>query len=165
MTSPWGALTVVLALDLGTHTGWALWDGAHTESGVQVFDLTHGENPGMRFVRFKRWLSSLVAGGRWPALVAYEQTHHRSSAATEVAAGFATLVQEFCAPNDIEHTAVRSATLKRWPPGKGDADKRVVLAAVAQRWKAVEGDNEADAIALLHYALDELVSPVMAGWR
>jgi hypothetical protein len=39
------------------------------------------------------------------------------------------------------------------------------LAAVAQRWKAVEGDTEADAIALLHYALDELVSPVMAGWR
>jgi hypothetical protein len=34
---------MILAVDLGTRTGWALWDGARTESGVQVFDLKRGE--------------------------------------------------------------------------------------------------------------------------
>jgi Holliday junction resolvasome RuvABC endonuclease subunit len=154
---------MILALDLGTRTGWALWDGSRTESGVQVFDLKRGESPGMRFVRFNGWLSSWAPNGHRPALVAYEQTHHRGGAATEIAAGFATRIQEFCARHGIEHTAVHSATLKKWTTGKGNADKRAMVAAVARRWKAVEDDNEADAIALLHYALGELVSPVMAG--
>jgi hypothetical protein len=35
----------ILALDLGTHTGFALLANGVTESGVQVFDVRRGESP------------------------------------------------------------------------------------------------------------------------
>ncbi|WP_432214628.1 hypothetical protein, partial [Salmonella enterica] len=52
----------VLALDLATKTGWALVDrqGVLT-SGVQSFPLRRGESPGMRWLRFRRWLREIVA--------------------------------------------------------------------------------------------------------
>lgn len=92
-----------------------------------------------------------------PGLIVYEAAHHRGGAATEIAAGLATRVQEFCARHRIEHASVHSATLKKATTGKGNADKAAMLEAVAKRWKAVESDDEADAIALLHFAIAELV--------
>jgi hypothetical protein len=151
----------VLALDLGTATGWALWDGARLESGVQVFDVKRGESPGMRYLRFNRWLNDFTWDPRFSddrlriGLIVYEQTHNRGGAATEVAAGFATRVQEFCARVQIDHQAIHSATLKKFCTGKGNADKAAMLDAVGRRWKVVTDDNEADAIALCYYTLAE----------
>lgn len=69
----------------------------------------------------------------------------------------------FADVHGIEHAAVHSATLKKWDTGSGRADKGAMLAAVRARWKPdVAGDDEADALALLHYALDRLV-PLAAG--
>lgn len=146
---------MILALDLGTSCGWALATGTMPmmESGVQVFDVKRGESPGMRYLRFRRWLEDMT---RQATLVVYEQTHHRGGAATEVAAGFATRVQEICAANGIQHTTVHSQTLKKWTTGRGNANKAAMVVAVTNRWRLVVDDNEADAIALLHYALTEL---------
>jgi len=82
----------ILALDLGTKTGWALAENDRTESGVQVFDVRRGESPGMRYLRFNRWLEELTGATPKPDLIAYEQPHHRGGAATEIAAGFSTRV-------------------------------------------------------------------------
>jgi crossover junction endodeoxyribonuclease RuvC len=159
----------ILALDLGTRTGWALWDGYRRESGVQLFEVKRGESPGMRYVRFRRWLQdvTIARGGigvsDFPRLdlIVFEQAHHRGGAATEVAAGFSTRVLEHCAEWKIEHTSIHTATLKKATCGKGNASKEEMLAAVAAKWKAVTDDNEADAIALLYYAIAEL-APVRA---
>lgn len=166
----------VLALDLGTHTGWALAEDGRLESGVQVFDVKRGESPGMRYVRFNRWLQETVgpfARKVQPdphvitapriGLVVYEQTHHRGGAATEVAAGFATRVQEWAASYGVEHATVHSATLKKWTTGSGRGDKDAMKKHatqrgwMGQRYPATTDDNEVDAICLLHYALAELV--------
>jgi Holliday junction resolvasome RuvABC endonuclease subunit len=147
----------LLALDLATRTGWASWTGV-LESGVQVFDIKRGESPGMRYLRFRRWLedlAQLIA----PDLIVYEQTimrGHGSQAPQEITNGFSTRVQELCALRAIDHAAVYPSTLKKWTTGKGNADKAAMMAAVAERWKAVTDDNESDAIALLHYALEEV---------
>jgi hypothetical protein len=159
----------ILALDLGTKTGWALRENGRIESGVQTFDVKRGESPGMRYVRFNRWLSESLPGGDLAGvrLVCYEQTHNRGGSATEVAAGFATRVQEACAKAGIEHAAVHSATLKKWVTGSGRGNKDDMAAAVmAKGWltqakteRCYDGkldDNEVDAVALLHYALSEL---------
>ena len=50
----------VLALDLATKTGWALWDGARIESGVQDFTPQRGDSPGMRYHLFNRWLTDMA---------------------------------------------------------------------------------------------------------
>lgn len=142
----------VLALDLGTRCGWAQWEASRLESGVQVFDVKRGESPGMRYRRFNVWLTEMIMR---MDLVSYEQTHHRGGAATEVAAGFATRVQELCAGYGIDHMAIHSATLKKFCTGKGNADKAAMLDAVGRRWKVVTDDNEADAIALCYYTLAE----------
>lgn len=147
----------ILALDLGTRTGWALAENGRVESGVQVFDVKRGESPGTRYLRFNRWLDELApadATGCTLGLIAYEAPHHRGGAATEIAAGFSTRVQEFCARHGIEQAAVHSATLKKWTTGRGNAKKPDMLTAVCRRWKQVADDDEADAIAVLYYALE-----------
>jgi Holliday junction resolvasome RuvABC endonuclease subunit len=148
----------VLALDLGTCTGWATNVHGRDESGVQTFDVKRGESPGMRYVRFNAWLGQWAPDGWRPDLIVYEQTHNRGGAATEVAAGFATRVQEFCARHGIEHSAVHSATLKKFATGRGNAKKPEMIEAARVRFGYQgEDDDEADALALLHFARVELV--------
>lgn len=154
----------LLALDLATRSGWALLEHGRIESGVETFDVKRGESSGMRYIRFNRWLDDML----WPTppihrdrprveLIVFEQAHQRGGAATEVAAGFATRVLECCARHTIEHAAVHTATLKKFTTGRGNADKAAMLEAVGRRWRRVETDDEADAVALLYYALTEIV--------
>jgi hypothetical protein len=128
-----------------------------------VFDLRRGESPGMRFLRFNRWLQELVdrAAGL-PVLVIYEQTvgrtHFTSGSQLEVAYGFATRVQEFCATRGIDHTPLSPSSLKKFATGKGNSKKPAMLAAARQQLGYQrEDDNEADALWLLEYARKELV--------
>ena len=161
----------ILALDLGTKTGWVL-DAGFIEHGIQIFDVKRGESPGFRYLRFNRWLEELVlttilnhGKKKEPViqprvdLVVYEQTHHRGGAATEVAAGFATRVQEFCARYKIEHAAVHSKTLKKFATGKGNADKSAMIEAARQKL-GYQGnsDDEADALWLWQFAKREMGS-------
>jgi Holliday junction resolvasome RuvABC endonuclease subunit len=145
----------ILALDLGTHTGWASWDGARRESGVQVFDVKRGESPGMRFIRFNRWLHETLNAVK-PELIVYEQAwgNMRSGTAAEVALGLATRVQEACALHKIEHQPIHGTTLKKWTAGSGNAGKPQMISAVNERFGPpfITDDNEADARALLEYA-------------
>ena len=161
----------VLALDLGSQCGWALSESGRIESGVEAFEIARHESRGMRFVRFNRWLEKIAfrpygdgVSTVSPYLIVYEQAHQRGGAATEVAAGFITRVHEFCATRELEFSSVHTATLKKWTTGRGNAKKPEMIAAVVRRWGAALDidDNEADAVALLHYALQEIV-PASAG--
>jgi crossover junction endodeoxyribonuclease RuvC len=169
-------LPSILALDLGTRTGWALQHDGREESGVQAFDLQRGESPGMRFVRFNAWLREITEPLTWAAgdgrvvLIGYEAPHHRGGAATEVANGFSTRVQEHAARFELNHVAVHSATLKKWVTGTGRAQKHVMIEAVRRRGWIPMGphddqltDDEADAIGLLHY-LEQVVLGKATAW-
>jgi len=152
----------ILSLDLATKTGWALWDGARIESGMQDFTKGRGESNGMVFLKFNTWLASLKTAThrQYPDacfdLIAFEQAHHRGGAATEIAVGLMTRVLEFCARYGIEHTSVHSLTLKKWATGSGKADKETmkVKASLAVA-RTIEDDNEADAVLILTYALEK----------
>jgi Holliday junction resolvasome RuvABC endonuclease subunit len=153
----------VLALDLGTKCGWAILQHGEIQSAVETFDLRRGESPGMRWLRYTRWLEEMTVhpvAGPLVELVVYEAAHHRGGAATEIAAGFATHTQAVCARHGIEHASVHTATLKRFTTSKGNASKTEMLEAVARRWKRVDTDDEGDALALLHYSLAELLPSV-----
>lgn len=160
----------LLALDLATRTGWALMENGRLESGADTFDVKRGESPGTRYMRFNRWLDGMVfaqatngqglvesVGAPRVGLIVYEQSHNRGGAATEVAAGFTTRVQEFCARHGIEHAACHTQTLKKFVTGRGNADKAAMIEAVSRRWRRIEDDNEGDAIALCFWALENLV--------
>lgn len=142
----------ILALDFGTRTGWAALSDGHIESGVQTFDLARGESPGMRFIRFRRWLEEMIALAR-PGLCVYEAAHHRGGYATELLVGMVTRLQEVCAERGIEYAAVHNATLKKASCGSGRADKQAMIAEAMRRFpdRVITDDNEADALLLLCY--------------
>lgn len=157
-------MTRLLALDLGTNTGWAVSDQGRVDSGVQVFDLKRGESPGMRYLRFGRWLSEMAyfRGGRLPELLVYEAAHYRGGHATEVAVGLVTRAQAYCAEHGIEHASVHTSTLKKVTTGHARASKEDMVRCVGVRFaEHLHGrqpsDDEADALALLDYALAELI--------
>jgi crossover junction endodeoxyribonuclease RuvC len=161
-------LPAILALDLGTMTGWALRVDGRLESGAEDFSLVRGESPGMRYVNFNNWLRTVTApildaaGEGRLGLLAYEQAHHRGGAATEVLSGLTTRVQEFCARFQLNHVAVHTASLKKFVTGKGNADKAMMASAIYRRgwlpaaeWARSTTEtrtaDELDAIGLLHY--------------
>ena len=149
----------ILALDLGTRTGWALLLDGALESGVQTFDLRRGESAGLRFLRFRSWLSGLLEEHR-PALVAYELPHHRGGPATELTVGFSTRVQEAAAALGLEYASVHSATLKKHATGSGRAEKGAMVVAARRRWGIEpEDDNHADALLVLAWALVNYAVP------
>jgi len=62
-------------------------------------------------------------------------------------------VQAWCAEHGIEHAAVHSATIKKHATGKGNAGKQEMVAAMQALGFRPEDDNEADALALLDWAI------------
>lgn len=159
----------ILSLDLAMRTGFAIWNGAARSSGFVDFKPRRGESPGMLFVNFERWLEELPAGDGWD-LVVYEQAFQmRSGYAAGVALGLIGVLLKFCAARGIDHAAVNGARLKKWVTGDGAAKKERVVKKVVETFfpgDSVEerqrrllhlDHNEADAIAVLEFALAELV--------
>jgi len=149
-----GEVMKILALDLGTKTGFAT-RGISVHHGVADFSLRRGDSPGMRYIYFEQWLNRM--NKMKFELVYYEQPHHRGGSATEVLLGFVTRLQAWCAVNRIEHTAVHTSTLKKQATGYGRASKHdMMVCASLISGEMIDDDNEADAVCLLAYAEDEL---------
>lgn len=78
----------VLALDLGTVTGWALQHGGLITSGTQSFKPGRYEGGGMRYLRFARWLNEvLVSVGGLEAVYFEEVRRHVGTDAAHVYGG------------------------------------------------------------------------------
>lgn len=119
---PGGAL---LALDLGTTTGWALRgaDGAIV-SGTAEFRLDRWQSGGMRFLRFKRWLTEIKHQAGGVELVVYEQVRrHAGVDAAHAFGGWLAILTAWCDHHAIAYQGVPVGTIKRFIAGKGNADK------------------------------------------
>ena len=146
----------ILALDLGTVTGWALRgrDGT-TNSGTVSFRPDRFEGGGMRYLRFKHWLTEIKSTtGGIDAVYFEEVRRHAGTSAAQIYGGFLAHVAAWCEHHGIPYQGVPVGTIKRHVTGKGNADKAAVIAAVRERGFAPADDNEADAIALLLWALE-----------
>ncbi len=146
----------VLALDLGTTTGWALrLDTGGTVSGTVTFKPSRFEGGGMRFLRFRRWLDEVtdLAGGL--GMIVYEQVRrHVGTDASHAYGGWLAILSAWCEQKSIAYEGVPVGTIKRYATGKGNADKAAMVAAMRARGFAPADDNEADALALLLWATD-----------
>jgi crossover junction endodeoxyribonuclease RuvC len=145
----------ILALDLGHRLGWALRsaDGGIT-SGVAEFCQDRWQGGGIKFLKFKRWLTEIknCAGG--VDLVVYEAVRrHAGVDASHAFGGWLAILTSWCEHHDIAYEGVPVGTIKQHATGKGNADKQAVIAAVKALGFDPADDNEADALALLHWAL------------
>ena len=161
--------TSILTIDLGTTTGWALRSSqgpiAH---GFVTFKPQRFEGGGMRYLRFRRWLnelkaavsSSSLAGGvqslQEPIGAVYfeEVRRHLGVDAAHVYGGLLATLTAWCEHHNIAYQGVPVGTIKKHATGKGNAGKAEVIAAMRAKSHPVTDDNEADALALLHWAID-----------
>lgn len=145
----------LLALDLGTTTGWALrTPDRRIVSGSQSFKPQRFEGGGMRFLRFVRWLDEMqTLSGGLHHLAFEEVRRHASTDAAHAYGGFLGLLSAWCERHAIPYQGVPVGTIKKHATGKGNAPKDAMLATVRGWGYAPVDDNEADALALLHWAI------------
>jgi hypothetical protein len=146
---------VILALDLGLKTGWAVRnrDGA-IASGTHEFRPGRFEGGGMIWLRFRSWLREVdeTAGG--VGVVVFEEVRrHLGTSAAHAFGGYLAHLTAWAEANRIPYQGVPVGTIKRHVAGKGNADKQAVIAAVKALGFNPADDNEADALALLHWAI------------
>lgn len=152
---PCDGRSTILALDPGSTTGWALRDATGViTSGVQQFRPNRFEGGGMTFLRFNHWLSELVETSGPPSAVFFEEVRaHAGTLAAHVYGGFLAHLEAWAEFRDVPYQGVPVGTIKRFIAGKGNADKQAVIAAVKARGFIPADDNEADAIAILLWAV------------
>lgn len=145
----------ILTLDLGTHTGWALrhLDGSIT-SGTEHFKPQRFEGGGMRYLRFRRWLTEIkqIADGI-NAVYFEEVRRHAGVDAAHAYGGFLATLTAWCEHHQIPYQGVPVGTIKKHATGKGNASKDEMIASARARGFLPADDNEADALALLHWAI------------
>ena len=145
----------ILALDLGTTTGWALrTPEGQIVSGTQSFKPGRFEGGGMRFLRFRAWLAEVHASAGTIGAVYFEEVRrHAGVDAAHVYGGLMATLTAWCEGQGVAYAGVPVGTIKKHATGSGRAGKDAVMAAVRRRGHAPADDNEADALALLHWAL------------
>ena len=147
-------MTLILALDLGTSTGWAMKCGAEIKSGSVSFATKRNEGGGMRYLRFRRWLDSINTG---ITEIHFEEVRrHAGTQAAHVYGGLMGTLTAWCEENSIPYSSVPVGTIKRAATGKGNATKEQMIEAAKRRGFNPSDDNEADALALLGYVCEPL---------
>lgn len=141
---------MILALDLGTKTGWATSSNAGVSHGMQDFKNDRFSGGGMRYLKFEKWLMSLPK----PSQVVFEEVRrHAATDAAHVYGGLMAVVTKWCESENIPYQGVPVGTIKKFWTGKGNGKKDVMIAEAKRRGYNVDDDNEADALALLTYWL------------
>ena len=146
----------ILALDLGTTTGWALRapDGLIT-SGTVSFRPSRYDGGGMRYLRFTNWLTELDRLSGPIAAIWYEEVRrHVGTDAAHVFGGLKATLTSWGELRGVPYAGVPVGTIKRHATGKGNANKDAMIASARARGFSPADDNEADAIAILLWALE-----------
>jgi crossover junction endodeoxyribonuclease RuvC len=158
-----------LALDLATTTGFAiLRSDGKIESGERSFASKEREGEGARFLKFQAWLHHEI-GPRFPDIdrIVYEkvigiQGPGQSSAAM-IHGGFRALMLMFADVRRVRAEGFNVAQVKKQFAGSGKASKVDMIKQCRAMGFNVQGDNEADAIAILHVATGRCELLTMSG--
>ncbi|MGO1069601.1 hypothetical protein [Lysobacter sp. CA199] len=144
---------MLLALDLGTTLGWAVRLSGQAMSGTERFKVGRFEGGGMRYLRFVRWLDDLCRFAGLPATVYFEEVRrHKGVDAAHVYGGFLAQLTAWCERHAVPYQGVPVGTIKKFATGKGNANKTAMIEAAKHWGHEPADDNEADALALLHWA-------------
>lgn len=146
----------ILALDLGTKTGWAhqtfLGD---IVSGTEDFSTKRHEGAGMRYLRFSRWLTEIKQCGV-TEIYFEEVRNHVGVESGHVYGAYMGALMAWCEKHQIPYQSVPVGTIKKFATGKGNSGKPEMIQAAIDCGFNVADDNEADAIHLLRYVVDKI---------
>lgn len=144
----------ILALDLGTKLGWAVRarDGA-VWRGTEVFTPRKSWTPGQRWLRARSFVTDLVVRHQVHAIAYEDVKRHAGTDAAHAYGAFLCLVQMVADSHRAALMPVGVGTIKKHWTGKGNADKAAMEAQARARGFRPESDNDADALAILHWAV------------
>lgn len=150
----------ILALDLATSTGFAMSNGISGSVSWKEYSHDYGEVD----LAFRRWLSDLIAE-HGVTLVVIEPPVLRG-AASILLVGLYWSANGIAALHEAKRKDAHSNTVRRWLFGadrlkelkkavnKGQARKQLkaaVIEAMRERGHSPANDDEADALAMLHW--------------
>ena len=147
----------ILALDLGQNCGWALRrKHGQIYYGTAVFKPNQFSGGGMALLRFRQWLDTLHETSEHFDMIVFEEVRrHLGTTAAHVYGGFLGQMSAFAEYKEIPYEGVGVGTIKKFITGKGNAGKKQVIKAVKTRGFDPQDDNQADALAILHWAIEE----------
>lgn len=151
-----GAHRTMLALDLGTATGWALRtpDGL-IASGTLSLRPSRYDGGGMRYLRFSGWLGELDRLSGPVAAIWFEEVRrHAATDAAHVYGGLMATLTAWAELRGVPYQGVPVGTWKRRLCGKGNASKGEVIEAVIANGFSPASSDEADALAILLWAIE-----------
>lgn len=142
----------ILALDLGTTTGWACSMDRHCSvlSGTWSFKPLRFEGGGMRYVHFRERLNEFLYRPPLSTIYFEEVRRHAGTTAAHVYGGFMATLEAWCEERKIPYQGVPVGAIKKYWTGKGNASKEDMIESARMRGFDPVDDNEADALAILH---------------
>ena len=109
----------------------------------------------MRYLRFRSWLDDLdQTAGQLTEIYVEEVRRHLSTDSAHAYGDFLATLSAWAEQRGIAYQGVPVGTIKRHATGKGNAGKAEVIAAVRAKGFKPADDNEADALALLLWAIE-----------
>lgn len=158
---------MIICLDPATKCGWATYDVDTQKFQSGVFDLSANRfrGGGMRYLNFKRELEKLMFP--YPLISSHEVyfeevKRHQGTDAAHVYGGLLAVLTSFCEEHEIPYQGVPVGTIKKSFTGKGNAKKPAMIAEAIRRGHNPKDDNEADALAIVHWYIQEHVVNTVA---
>lgn len=152
----------VLALDLGTQTGFAVgrlnFQPSTVTSGSVSFKPKKFVSFGRRFKDFEAWLDRIHTLDPVDEVVFEEVRRHRGTDAAHIYGGFLATLTNWCDENALPFKGEPVGTIKKHATGNGGAGKPMMIAAAIKWGFKPTDDNEADALALLRMRLEQVGS-------
>lgn len=146
----------ILALDLGTKTGWALLqrDG-RIMHGMEDFTPRASWAPGQKWLRFRSWLSTLIAAHHVTQIAFEDVRRHPLGQvlAAHAYGGFRAMLEMVADHHRVTLDTVGVGQIKKHWTGNGTAKKPEMIDQAKIRGFRVTDDNEADGLAILHWAI------------
>lgn len=149
----------ILALDLGTKTGFALRrrDG-RIGHGTQDFTPRKSWSEGQKWARYRAWLIETIREGQvhqvvYELVIRHEVKGRPLWDAAHAYGAFQAITHMVCDSFNVDAIGVNLATVKKSFTGSGRAKKADMIAEANARGFRPDSDNDADALAILHWAM------------
>ncbi len=147
----------ILALDLGTKTGWAIKSENQITSGTIEFKPGRFEGGGMRYLRFTKWLKEVNSLLDGIDCVYFEEVRrHLGVDAAHTYGGLLSHLTAWCEEERIPYLGIPVGTIKKHITGKGNGKKNEIIAEIKKLGFNPSDDNEADALALLDLVIKKI---------
>ncbi len=145
----------LLALDLGTSCGFAIYEDGKFASGTKKLRVDK-KAFGSRFLDFRNWLLQIIALYDVQEIYFERFYGHIGTEAAHVYGGLMYTLATVCLELNLKRVGFSVQMIKKFMTGKGNATKEEMISASKSRVFNPKTHDEADAVAIMLLALNFL---------